>query len=709
MTAIAAPGASRPVDAAGAAAGRRGLRGGPVALGSASIMGVGAVAAAVVAATDLGVAGWVAAVAIAGWAAGAVVVAGRAGTGSLWAPLGGIAVAAATVVLTAHPGSNDAAGVARAIAIGALLGSSWHLAVALPTGRLGRRRVLVVLGGYGVAATVGVVLALRAPSVDVVPIVVGSLVLATAAQSVVVRTFRRADSGGRARLQWAGCGVIVAGTVTLVAAATAALTGWPEHLGVAALVASVALPVAVVVGCSPETSALAARALVHSIVVAGLVLAAGATFVLILVAATGVPSGDERSTWGISLVAAALIAVAAVPVHRGLEASANRRVHGDRTPPDVAVRTFADRMTRAVPMDELLRQLAETLRATMRLHAAEVWTGGDGAFDLAVAVPDRRARRVQLGPPELDVAARTPTAGAAWLAVWVPGLLEGRADRPVRVAAVAHLGTLLGFIVVERRADDVGTDDEHDLALADVARHLALALHNVRLDAALQASLEQLRERNEELVASRARIVASADESRRRIERNLHDGAQQHLVAMAVKVGLVRQMLDTHPDRVPAVLDELRGDVQVTLTELRELAHGIYPPLLRSRGLPEALAAAAQRAPLAVTVRPTGLVRVDPDVEAAVYFCCLEAIQNAAKHAGTGAQVTVAVSYGEGVLRFEVADDGAGFDDRPDHGGLGFVSMTDRLGAIGGTLVVRSTPGVGTTVSGEVPVTPVGT
>ncbi|MET0579245.1 MAG: histidine kinase, partial [Ilumatobacteraceae bacterium] len=224
--------------------------------------------------------------------------------------------------------------------------------------------------------------------------------------------------------------------------------------------------------------------------------------------------------------------------------------------------------------------------------------------------------------------------------------------------------------------------------------------------AALRTSEGRLAERAAELAASRTRLATAADEERRRLERDLHDGAQQHLVALSVLIGLAR---NAERDRYQALLTEASELVDSSIVEIRRLAHGIYPPLLRSRGLPEALAAAAQRAPLAVTVRPTGLVRVDPDVEAAVYFCCLEAIQNAAKHAGTGAQVTVAVSYGEGVLRFEVADDGAGFDDRPDHGGLGFVSMTDRLGAIGGTLVVRSTPGVGTTVSGEVPVTPVGT
>jgi signal transduction histidine kinase len=225
----------------------------------------------------------------------------------------------------------------------------------------------------------------------------------------------------------------------------------------------------------------------------------------------------------------------------------------------------------------------------------------------------------------------------------------------------------------------------------------------VRLDTALQASLDELQVRNVQLVASRARIVAAADESRRRIERNLHDGAQQHIVAMAVKLGLARQLLDADTATAAAMLEELRTDAQVTLTELRELAHGIYPPLLRTRGLPEALQAAANRAILPTTVVADELPRFDPDVEAAVYFCCLEAVQNAGKHAGPDAHITVRIGHADGMLRFAVHDDGAGFDPASVAGGHGFVNMEDRLGAFEGVLTVTSAPGEGTTVEGRIP------
>ena len=361
-------------------------------------------------------------------------------------------------------------------------------------------------------------------------------------------------------------------------------------------------------------------------------------------------------------------------------------------------------MSRAVPMDELLLQLLESLKKTMQLTAAEIWTGADGNLSRSVSVPERQPATLHLHGEERSVVARAHAQGNAWIEIWAPALLEGRDSCLVRSVSVAHLGELLGLIVLERRADDAPFTDEEDRVLVELARQVGLALHNVRLDSALQASLDELRVRNAQLVASRARIVAAADESRRQIERNLHDGAQQHLVALAVKVGLIKTLMASDPDTAGALIDELRGDVQATLTELRELAHGIYPPLLRDRGLSEALQTAANRAALPTTVEAQGIGRYHADVEAAVYFCCLEAVQNAGKHAGEGASVRVAVGNDDGSLWFEVGDDGAGFDPSVAEDGHGFVNMRDRLGAFGGDLKVTSAPGTGTTISGSLPV-----
>jgi signal transduction histidine kinase len=198
--------------------------------------------------------------------------------------------------------------------------------------------------------------------------------------------------------------------------------------------------------------------------------------------------------------------------------------------------------------------------------------------------------------------------------------------------------------------------------------------------------------------------VAVADAERRRIERNLHDGAQQHLVALSVKLRLVEQLAERDPERARSLMDQLQGDVKSAIEELRSLAHGIYPPLLSSSGLGEAMAAACRRAPLAASVEADGVRRHSPEIEAAVYFCCLEALQNAAKYAGEGASARVHIWEEAGGLLFEVSDDGAGFEAGRQVEGAGLTNMRDRLGAVGGTLRVESDGGNGTRISGVVPV-----
>jgi signal transduction histidine kinase len=647
---------------------------------------------------------WLVAAAVGGWAFGAVLVALRRPSWPLALAVGLVALfGGAALAGTDRATASARVGDLRAFALAATVAALFHLALGLPDGRLGRQRLMLVALGYLAGVGLGFAVAADAPAVPAGPFVVVGIVMGLVACSVLLRTCRKASARDRARLQWAFWAALVTAATGLAAWTLSGLTGWPEHVPIVVVVASLSAPVALVASTIDRSLVIVGRVLVHTIVATGMLVLVAGVYVLIVVGFRGLPTGDERAVLALSIVAAAIIGVVSLPVRRRLEAFANQRVYGEREAPEEALRTFASRMSRAVPMDELLLQLAETLRKTMALTSAEVWTGTDGAYELAVSVPDREAPRLSLGTDERSVAARAQVSGNAWLSVWVPALLDGRGEATVRAAPVAHLGELLGFLVAERRADDADFVEDEDRVLGDLARQLGLALHNVRLDTALQASLDELQLRNAELVASRARIVATADESRRRIERDLHDGAQQHLVAMAVKLGLARQLLDADAATAATMLEELREDAQVTLTELRELAHGIYPPLLRTRGLPEALQAAANRAVLPTTVVADELPRFDPDVEAAVYFCCLEAIQNAGKHAGPDAHITVTIGHEDGMLRFAVSDDGAGFDHAAAGAGHGFVNMEDRLGAFGGTLDLRSDLGVGTTVEGRIP------
>ena len=242
----------------------------------------------------------------------------------------------------------------------------------------------------------------------------------------------------------------------------------------------------------------------------------------------------------------------------------------------------------------------------------------------------------------------------------------------------------------------------HDAALetdpelvAAAGQALLLAIENGRLTAELQST-------NTELRATRARIVATGDAQRRRIERDLHDGAQQHLAALSIRVGLARELAD--PEAAQR-LDDVGKELDEILEELRDLAHGLYPPLLREFGLREALTSAVRRSASPAKLEAAAIGRYPEDVEAAVYFCCVESLQNVDKHAGVGATAVIRLWERDSRLYFEIVDDGLGYDARSARGaGQGLANMSDRIGALGGTLVVESAAGRGTTVRASIPV-----
>lgn len=598
---------------------------------------------------------------------------------------------------------------------------SVHVVLALPDGRLSRppqpgpgrsrpaqpslpRRVAVVLA-YAAAIAVGLAFWIARERVSVpAGALAWAAILAVSLPALRIG-YEAAAGRERERLQWIGAGAVAAAGLALAVTILHVLVKWPGPLAATAAGATVFLAIGLIASEIRPLGASAGRVLVQLIGVAGFAAVASAIYVIVILGVGSEPAtAAERELLGLSILAAAIAATGFMPARERILAWARHAVYGAREAPDEALRSFGSRLTRAIPMDELLLQLAESLRKTMTLTSAEVYTGSGDVLERTVSVPDAGPRSIIVTPRERPVVTRAGVSGNAWATVWLPALLDGREASQLRVAPVSHAGQLLGMIAVERPAEGDSFADEDDRVLTELARQVGLALHNAQLDSALQNTLDELRAQAEALRESRARIVASGDAERRRLERNLHDGAQQNLVALAVSLRLARDMMADDPEASAQILDQMAGDLKTTIADLRDLAHGIYPPLLAGSGLAKALEAAASRSPLAVAVSATGLSRYSPDIEAAVYFCCLEALQNAAKHA-PGATVEVRLWEDAGGLLFSITDDGPGFDPAAARSGHGYMNMADRLGAIGGTIRWQSEPGHGATVQGSIPLT----
>ena len=375
----------------------------------------------------------------------------------------------------------------------------------------------------------------------------------------------------------------------------------------------------------------------------------------------------QRGSLALAAVAAAVIAVAFQPLRQWLQHLANRVVYGRRATPYEVLADFSGRMADAYATEEVPRQMAQVLAQGTGAQRAEVWLAIGADLHRAAAWP-----QVTAEPAAVPAAEGQPS---------VPGM-----DRVVRVL---HQGHLLGALAV-RMPPGSPVNAVQDRLIRDLAGQAGLVLRNARLIS--------------ELRASRQRLVAAQDSERRRIERNLHDGAQQQLVALALKLRLTDSLIDDDPGQAHAALRELQAHAGEASRDLRELAHGIYPPLLADRGLPDALEAQARRSAVPVVVQPQGIGRYPQEVEAAVYFCCLEALQNVAKYSGA-ASARLCLSAAGPRLSFKVTDDGRGFDPAATAYGTGLQGMTDRLEALGGSVEIRSRPGEGTTVAGCIPVT----
>jgi signal transduction histidine kinase len=362
----------------------------------------------------------------------------------------------------------------------------------------------------------------------------------------------------------------------------------------------------------------------------------------------------SRSDTTLSFVAAAALALLFQPARERARRLADRIVYGERATPYEVLSEFSERMGETFATEDILPRMAAIVGR------------GTGARSAAILLDvDGERRQV----------ARWDAAGSE---------LAG----DTRDFEVRHQGELLGVIEVVMPASDP-VDPAKEKLVRDLAAQAGLVLRNVRL-------IEDLR-------ASRQRLVAAQDEERRKLERNLHDGAQQQLVALAVQLRLAEQLAGRDPDKEREVLHGLQAMATDALEDLRDLARGIYPPLLADKGLPAALEAQARRSPVPVTIDGEGVGRYPQEVEAALYFCSLEALNNVAKYA-QATSAAIRIRRAGGTLRVEITDDGIGFDPVTARNGTGLRGMSDRLDAIGGRLEVTSSPGHGTTVAATVSV-----
>ena len=622
---------------------------------------------------------------------------------------GGLTVAAVEFLSSAIL-RTDRTAVAEAVesvAAPLVLAVAFHGLATLPDGRAERRGQRIAVGvGYALVLVAGALRWTDQPDPSPWTLYLLGAGLAITGLALSHRSYRSSRGVARQRMQWLGLALALVAETAVVVTAMRLLLDWPDDPGVVIGASLVLVAVALVASASPRLVGRVDRLLRHTVSLAGLSAVVVAVYLLVIVGLGRVPTDNERSVLVLSMLAAAVSALLYLPARDRLTVAADRLVYGEVQDPAQALDTFGSRMTRALSMEELLLQLVELSKKHFSLRASEVWTGVGGHLVRAASVPDVGPGTIDLGASELPVVTRAGVSSRGWAAVWLPEVLERRGDGPLRIAPMTHAGQLFGLLVLERPGGDDDFSEEDDRVLTELARQVGLALQNSELDNALQATLEEVQRKNAELQESRARVVASGDAERRKIERNLHDGAQQHLVALAVKLRLIQRLAEADPAQALGMLEEARNDVLATVEEVRALAHGIYPPLLMDRGLAEALRAAATRGSLPTSVEATDIPRYAQEVEAAVYFCCLEALQNAGKHAGEEASLTVEVTACDDELCFSVVDDGAGFDLAGGVRGHGFVNMADRLGAIGGSVEVWSSPGAGTRITGRVPTAP---
>ena len=498
--------------------------------------------------------------------------------------------------------------------------------------------------------------------------------MGASALSAILR-YRRSVAVARQQLKWLALAVILLALIVVGLLVTQGAVATPPGMATMVMASGIALiPVA-------ATIAILRHRLYDIDVVLSRTLVFGALAVFITALYAGVVVGvgsliGDRSNLVLTVGTTALVAVAFEPVRARVQHWANRVVYGTRATPYEVLTAIISDLGSTSAIDQFEGMATLLADGTGAAHAT-VWVQVDGVLTPAACCPSH-------DPAEHDVVRIDETT-------------------PIEVPDATHTapvwldGELLGALAFERGRDDPVTPPERAL-LAEMAGQASLVLGNARLR-------ERLRARVEELRSSRQRLVAAQDEARRRLERDLHDGAQQQLVALKVKLGLARTIAvkEEAGDQVIDLIEGLSAAADEAVDSLRTLARGIYPPLLEAEGLERALGAQVRRAPVPVSLQTGSVRRHTPQVEATVYFCVLEALRNAVTHADAS-EIDITVEEQDGRLTFRVADDGRGFDPDGQQPGLGLTNMGDRLDALGGSLTVESRIGAGTRVIGSIPV-----
>jgi signal transduction histidine kinase len=347
-------------------------------------------------------------------------------------------------------------------------------------------------------------------------------------------------------------------------------------------------------------------------------------------------------------------------------------VHGGLQSPYEVLNRFSPTLTGGHPTEDLPARMAEVLAVGTGAMAAQVWLMVDGQLRLAAT-----------WPLDLD---GTPGTGES----------GDRRQLPVRQA-----GELLGALVVRERADTPLTLVEERL-FRDLADQAGLVLRGAKLRAELVHRLAELSALAGELRMSRQRLVEAQDAERSRLERDIHDGAQQHLVALAVNLRLAHTLAGKSPERADLLVAQQRDAAIATIDTIAGLSRGIYPALLADEGLVAALRSAISRSVVPVQLAAARLGRYPAGVEAAAYFCVLEALQNTAKHSAAK-EIRLELRGGPEVLEVTVQDDGAGFDLAATRTGTGLANMRDRIESAGGVLTIATAPAQGTVVAASLP------